>query len=416
MKKQINYLFIIACSIIISSCDSKMSDDSFIKSEPIKIALTSNEVQITANNNNFAMDFFSALYKNSENTENIIISPFSVSMALAMVWNGAEEETKQAIQDAIGMGNYPQSEVNSYFKKMNDALLKTDPNTKLAIANSIWANKGFPVKQSFYDVNKNWYNAETRELDFSSPDALKTINKWCSDNTNGLIDKILEEIPENMRMYLLNALYFKGIWSSRFDANDTKKLPFYKEDGTSVSVDMMHQNTNLNYYADENLTLTSLGYGNGAFSMVFVLPQQNVTFDNMLVLLQQPDYFNNCLQNSFTADVDLYIPKFKIEYEEMLNKTLESLGMGIAFNRSLANFSGISDIPLFISMVKQKAYIDVNEKGTEAAAVTAVGMEVTSAIEEPQKVTFRADHPFLFAIRENSTGTILFMGKVGNPK
>jgi serpin B len=395
-----------------------MTDDSFIKSEPIKIALTSNEVQMVAENNNFAIDFFTALYATSENTENIIVSPFSLSMALAMVWNGAEGETKQAIQQAIGMSNYPESEINDYFKKLGDALLKTDPNTKLAIANSIWTHEGFPVKQSFYDVNKTWYNAEVQEIDFSSADALTLINKWCSDKTNGLIKKILEKISPGEVMYLLNALYFKGIWSSKFDASETQKQPFYRENGTSISIDMMHQNNKLGYYSDEHLSLTSLYYGNGAFSMTFVLPNQNVSFEAMLNQLKQPEYFKNCLYAGIYnyAIVDLFIPKFKLEYKKELNKILKLLGMGIAFSGA-ADFSGISDTSLEISKVIQKVYIDVNEEGTEAAVVTAIGMETTSPNpEQPQQVTFRADRPFLFLIRENSTGTVLFMGKVENPQ
>ncbi|MDR1552781.1 MAG: serpin family protein [Prevotellaceae bacterium] len=416
MKKYIDNILVITFCLFVASCDSKMTDDPFIKSEPIKIQLTSNEVLMKAENNNFSVDFFATLYDKIENKENIIVSPFSLSMALAMVWNGAETETKQEIQETLGLGNYPKEEVNAYFKKLNDALLKTDPNTQLAIANSIWTHKGFPVKQAFYDVNKTWYNAEARELDFFSPDAVTTINKWCADNTNNLIKEIIKEISPGEVMYLLNALYFKGIWSNKFDANQTQKQSFYKEDGTTVMADMMFQNHTLGYYGDEHLSLTALDYGNGAFSMVFALPYQDVSFDEMLNQLTQPDYFENCIQTGFNniCDVDLFIPKFKIEYKETLNDVLKLMGMELAFS-DYADFSGISDISLKISKVLQKAYIDVNEKGTEAAAVTAVGGMATSVPPQPQKVTFRADRPFLFTIRENSTGTILFMGKVGNP-
>ncbi|MDR2651975.1 MAG: serpin family protein [Prevotellaceae bacterium] len=415
MKNKIYYTLTVLFGLIISSCDSKMTDDPFIKSEPIKIELTSNEVLMTAENNNFAFDFFATLYDNADDTENMVVSPFSLSMALAMVWNGAEGETKREIQETLGLGNYPEDEVNAYFKKMYDAVLETDPNTKLAIANSIWTHEGFPVKQAFYDINKTWYNAETYELDFSSPDAVTTINKWCADNTNGLIDKIIEVIPGDVVMYLMNALYFNGIWSSKFDASQTQKQPFYKEDGTTVTADMMFQNQMLGYYEDEHLALAALNYGNGAFSMIFALPNQDVTFDAMLNQLTQPDYFANSVQTALqpSYDVDLFIPKFKIEFKQDLNTTLMYMGMILPFGN--ADFSGISDIALAISRIFQKAYIDVNEKGTEAAAVTVVSMEVTSALPEPQKVTFRADRPFMFAIRENSTGAILFMGKVGNP-
>jgi serpin B len=416
MKTFTKIIFLTTCICCLCAVSCKDEELPFIKCEPLKIILSATEELLVAENNNSAIELFNVLHEKSDKPENMIFSPFSLNMALAMVWNGANSETRQAIQQAMGIGDYPQQEVNDYFKKLNEALLKTDPNTKLAIANAIWTRKGFPVKQSFYDVNKNYYNATARELNFASPDAVKTINKWCSDNTNGLIDKMIEEIPGDAVMYLMNALYFKGIWSNKFDASNTQKKPFYKEDGTSISAYLMFQNTEMKYFEDDNLSLASLDYGNRAFSMLFVLPNQNVSFDAMLNLLQQPDYFTNCIHSTRTCEVDLYIPKFKIEaeYEQTLKNTLAQLGMEIAFTES-ADFSGISNIAIYISKIKQKAYIEVNEKGTEAAAVTSIEMIYTS-VQSPKKSTFRADHPFLFAIRENSTGAILFMGKVGNPK
>ncbi|MDR2293235.1 MAG: serpin family protein [Prevotellaceae bacterium] len=415
MKKLIHNILIISACLLISACESNMTDETFIKSKPLKIELTSNEVQMVADNNNFATDFFAALYENKKE-ENMVVSPFSLSVVLTMVWNGAENETKQEIQKTLGLGNYPAEEVNAYFKKMNDALLKTDPNTKLAIANSIWTHKGFPVKQLFYDVNKTWYNAEVREVDFSSSDAVTAINKWCADNTNNFIKKIIDKISPDEIMYLLNALYFNGIWSNKFDANKTQKQAFYKEDGTSAMVDMMFQNHTLGYYADEYLSLATLDYGNGAFSMIFILPNQDASFDAMVNQLTYSGYFENSIQTALQCrfDVDLFVPKFKIEYKETFNDILQLMGMELAFSNS-ADFSGISDISLKISNVLQKAYIDVNEKGTEAATVTVVSIGVTAPEPQPQKITFRADRPFMFAIREHSTGAILFMGKVGNP-
>jgi serpin B len=411
MKKNI-YISTIFCCILLTACEKNMSDIS--KSEPLKIALTQNEVQMVAENNNFAVDFFTTLYNDvKDDKENIIVSPFSLSIALAMVWNGAENETKQAIQEAMGMGSYPQSEVNSYFNKLVEAFLSTDPSTKLAIANSIWTGSGFPVHQSFYDINKKWYKAEVKEVDFSLPETLVAINKWCSDNTKGLIPKIFEKIPEQTVMCLINALYFKGIWAEKFDVSNTKKMTFYKEDGSNLMIDMMYQNSKFKYYSDNDYFSSAiLPYGNGAFSMVITLPNENVSFDAVFAELKnQPDYFKRAL-NSFKVDMDLYLPKFKIEYDEILNEVLKQLGMGLAFNSELADFSGISNIGTFISQVFQKTYIDVNEQGTEAAAVTVIRGEFTSS----GKVTFRVDRPFLFSIMENSTGTVLFMGKVGNPK
>ncbi|MDR3047866.1 MAG: serpin family protein [Bacteroidales bacterium] len=406
-----NTLKILLFCTLFAACD-KNENETTVKTPPINIELNATEIQLNNVTKNFALDFFATSYSENTDKENIVLSPFSLSMALAMLLNGADTETEQAIRTTMAFDSYSFSQVNEYFKKIWEALYKTDKSTTLAIANSIWTDKGFPVKQSFYDVNKNWYNAEAKELDFNSPSAVGTINKWCSDNTNGLIKKIINELSG--KMYLLNALYFKGIWAEGylFETNETKPLPFYKADGTSVSVNMMHQKKGMKYYSDDHLSLASLPYGNGAFSMLFILPNNGVMLDEVVVQLKTPGYFETIINNSHSGSVELFVPRFKIEYETSLKSTLESLGMGIAFDSNLADFSKLTDVPFFVTMVKQKAYIEVNEKGTEAAAVTVVGLE-TSIGGYNQ---FKADHPFLFMIQENSTGTVLFMGKVGNPQ
>jgi serpin B len=371
---------------------------------------------MTDESQNFAIDLFSTVHGLQPNDENIAISPLSLNMALAMVWNGADGDTKQAIQQAMGMSDYPQSDVNDYFQKLRENFVKTDPTVKLAIANSIWTRQDFPVKTGFYDVNRNYYKAEVKEVDFSSPGTPKLINQWCSDNTNGLIKEIItDDIPSYMVMYLINALYFKGEWSKQFDPSATRGTAFTKENGSPVQVKMMNQSITAPYYHDETLSAVSLPFGNNAFSMIFILPNKNVSFAGMLDQLKQPGYFAKCAQPGGNAEVDLYVPVFKIDYDILLNNTLQQLGMGVAFS-DFANFSGISDIPLCISFVRQKVTVSIDEQGGEAAAVTNIGMTYTSVDLTPQKATFRADHPFLFAIRENSTGVILFMGKVGNPE
>ena len=420
MKNLVILLSFLVVGIFLTTCKNDTESEKNNYSDPIQIDLSATELQMATESQDFAANLFSVIYDlnaNDPQSENIAISPLSLNMALAMTWNGANGETKQAIQKAMGMGDYPQSEVNGYFQKLREDFLKTDPTVKLAIANSIWTDQGFPVKQSFYDVNKNYYQAEVKEVNFSSPNTPTLINQWCSDNTNGLINTIIDEIPGDVVMYLINALYFKGEWANRFDVSATRDAAFTKEDGSSVQVKMMNQDNKFLYSHNDYLSTVSLPFGNNAFSMVFFLPNENVSFTEMLNQLKQPSYFAVCLQSGITADVDLYIPKFTIEYGITLNETLKQLGMGIAFT-DMADFSGISDIPLRISDVIQKTSVSIDEKGGEAAAVTVVGMEntVTALPPTPQKVVFRADHPFLFAIRENSTGVVLFMGKIGKPE
>jgi serpin B len=407
-------------SLLSFSCSENNTDDGIGK-EPINIELSSAEMRLAKEGQAFGMDFLAAVLAEDKDKENVVISPLSLNMALAMVWNGAAGETRTAIQQAMGMSDYQPEEVNAYFKKMKEALLQTDPSTKLALANSIWARKGFPFRESFFDVNRQWYDAKISELDFSDPKSVDIINQWCADNTNGLIDKMIEEIPEDVVMYLMNALYFKGTWSDGygFVKSDTKDADFQKENGEIIKVKMMSQMSEQPYYTDKNLSLTSLPYGNGAFRMIFVLPQYGVSINEMVERLQTSGYLTECLQAATVREVNLLVPKFKIEYEIDLKKPLFSLGMGIAFEPFLADFSGMSDAvsrsdtTLYISKAKQKTFIEVNEEGTEAAAVTSIEMSFATSAGPPQPPIFRADRPFLFLIQEKSSGVVLFMGKIG---
>ena len=370
--------------------------------------------KMTNSVNHFSMEFFATAHEEWKADENIVLSPLSLNMALAMVWNGAKGDTRQGIQQAMGMPDYAQEEVNNYFLDLREKLTTADADVTLALANSIWYDNGFPVKPGFITVNQDYYHAEVKEIDFRSPEAPGQINKWCSDNTNGLIQEMIKEIPPDAVMYLINALYFKGLWadSCGFDPERTHPGYFRKETGESVSVDMMMQDRrDIDYYSDDYLQMVTLPYGNGAYSMVFALPKAD--FGDMLLQLKQSGYWQHCLSSLTPQEVKLFIPKFKVEYEPKphLNNVLTKLGMGKAFTYA-ADFSGISDISVFISQVMQKTYIEVDEKGTEAAAVTIIEMDRTSV---PSTPVFRADRPFLFVIQENTTGTMLFMGKIGNP-
>lgn len=400
-------------TLFLFACDKNAVDNEMKK--PIDIELSSMEMRLVEDGQTFGMDFLAAALA-EDKTANVVISPLSLHMALAMVWNGADGETRRAIREAMGMDDYPEEDVNACFKKLKEALLQTDPTTRLALANAIWAKKGFPFKESFYEVNQRWYDAKVSELDFSDPRSVDVINRWCADNTNGLIREMIREISSETVMYLMNALYFKGQWSDGFGfpKDRTEDAGFRTENGQTVPVKMMSQASPQPYYSDEYLSLTSLPYGNGAFRMFFILPNDDVSFDQMIERLQTPGYAATCLNSGIAREVNLFVPKFKIEYEIDLEKTLTALGMGIAFNPHLADFGKMSDLPLFISEAKQKACIEVNEEGTEAAAVTSIGMAFTSAGGPPQPVTFRADRPFMFLIREESSGAALFTGKIAS--
>lgn len=363
-------------------------------------------------NNEFAIDLFKATYKN-ENKTNLFISPLSVDMALGMTWNGAAGNTRTEMQAALRNQGYTAEDINEYAKSLREALINVDPSTKLAIANSIWYRAGFTVEQSFIDVNKTNYNAEIKNLDFSSPNAVKEINNWCATNTNDKIPEIIKEIPPSTVMYLINAIYFKGIWKYQFEKKNTQDLPFTKENGTTQNVKMMSQTENLGYSGDENARYLEMPYGNKAFSMIVILPQPEKDLKDVIQNINN-DSWNNANKNMQTRSINLQLPQFKLECDyDMEGNILPDMGMKLAFNPYLADFTGINKSGnLYISLVKHKTFVEVNEKGTEAAAVTVVGIDYTSS-EKPQSINFSVNQPFLFAIKENSTGVILFIGKVG---
>ncbi|MDR1846896.1 MAG: serpin family protein [Bacteroidales bacterium] len=411
MKKYVNLIVILAALMMVSCSNDETNNESNQPTGKVNTTLVEQ-------GNCFAMKLFATANAQSPNEENLILSPLSLNMALAMVWNGANGQTKAAILQAMGMSDFDPEYVNSHFQTMRQNLETADPNTQLALANSIWYRLGFPVKQSFIDLNTTYYDALVQGLDFDNPSAVDIINQWCSDNTNGLIPHMIDPpISAETMMYLINALYFKSLWadSCGFDPELTYQTNFTKGNNQQVDVQMMHQKNYLKYYSDDNLAMVTIPYGNNSFSMTFILPASNSSFVAMLNALQQNGYWQNCMNGRVKQMVNVDVPKFKLRYdsEETLVPILTSLGMGIAFGDA-ADFSGIADASLCISNVKQKTYIDVNETGTEAAAVTVITIGVTSAGNgTPQ---FFANRPFLFVIQEESTGSVLFMGKIGHPQ
>lgn len=407
--------FLLILAILFSGCEKSGEEfDAKDLPDPIKIELRSAEAEIVKTDQQFAFEFFKNVFDEEAEGEDqsFMVSPFSLSMALAMTWNGAAGETKTVMQKTLKMENYEDDEINGYYKKLKEALLKTDPSTKLSIANSIFTNKFVTIKPDFIKTNSDYYNATVQPVDFTLPTTKDIINKWASDNTNGLIKKVIDETKADDLMYLLNAIYFKGIWTTKFDAKNTSKKAFMTESGTKRVVDMMSQTAKFNYTEDETMQVVQLPYGNQAFSMLVLLPKSGKKQIDVVTALQNKEYWRSKIAALRQFEVELSLPKYKTEYSKRLNDVLINMGMGLAFSDA-ANFSGMSDLPAKIAFVKQDTYISTDESGTEAAAVTTVGMTFTSiGPTTPQKVIFNADKPFLYVIQENSTGAILFMGSV----
>ncbi|MPM74789.1 hypothetical protein SDC9_121778 [bioreactor metagenome] len=402
-------------AVVLAGCEK--SDNETVPKNlpaPLEITLRAEEAGIVKNDQQFAFELFSNVFNEEAKGEDksFMVSPFSLSMALAMTWNGAAGETKTAMQETLKMGNYSDDDINGYYKKLKEALLKTDPSTQLSIANAIFTNKFVTIKPNFIKTNTDYYHATVQPVDFSLPTTKDIINRWASDNTNNLIKEVIDKTNADDLMYLLNAIYFKGIWTTKFDAKNTSKKAFLTENGTKRTVDMMSQTAKFNYTEDEIMQVVQLPYGNQAFSMLVLLPQSGKKQTDVVSALQNKEYWGKTRTALRQAEVVLSLPKFKTEYSIKLNEVLEKMGMGVAFDPYKADFSRMSEISAFISFVKQDTYISTDESGTEAAAVTVIGMEMTSAAPGPQKVIFNADRPFIYVIQENSTGAILFMGAV----
>ena len=380
--------------------------------EPAKpIALTTKQSEKVAGDNTFSFNLFRQV-ATSDEKNNAFISPLSVTMALGMLYNGTSPDARAEMSEALGMNNFTDTEINEYYQTMSQALLKVDPLTALSIANSIWSEKTYPVKQTFIDINKKYFDAEVQSLDFKLKSTLDAINNWCAQKTNNKIESILDGIPDDAVMYLINAVYFKSKWQSQFDKKDTKKEDFTKEDGIRKQVEMMNQTAKLPYYEDEMLQCLEMPYGNGAFGMVAILPAQGTTVGDLVNYLDN-DRWSDVISNLTERNVIVKFPRFKIECEFSLAQPVQNLGMQLIF-QSGGNLNGIADDPrLRVFEIKHKTFVEVNEEGTEAAAVTSIGIDTTSYIPPAQ---FFANRPFLYLIKEKSTGAILFMGRMDEPK
>lgn len=403
-------------SLGITSCEK--DDNSVINKkklpDPIAIELRGSQDKMVKSNTQFATDLFDRVLKEelSKENGNFMISPFSLSMALAMTQNGANGDTKTEIMNTLGFEAYTNQEINEYYKNLASAFFKTDPSTKIAIANSIWTNKNVKIKDAFIATNKQFFNATAQSVDFANPETAELINKWSADNTNNLIDNVIDRTDSEALMYLLNALYFKGQWASKFDKKQTSDKPFYSYDGVSQNAEMMHQEEYFNYMEDETMQAVQLPYGNNSFSMIVMLPKDGKTISDVSSNLKSESVWQNINRDMKSEKVDLSLPKFKTRYNLTLNDILHQMGIKLAFQPFKADFSGMSDNSSFISFVKQFTYINTDEVGTEAAAVTVVGMLESAAPPTNKTIVFNANRPFVYAIQENSTKSILFMGIV----
>jgi len=389
-----------------SGCEKQDIED--LPEDPVQIVLSESEQALSESSNQFSFDIFRLLVEGETEAENIMISPLSISYALSMTLNGANGETREDMMEALRYNNITLEEINNSYKTLSNKITEIDKRVILNIANSVWVEERLEVKQAFINALVEYFNAEGHQFNISDPGIVDEVNQWISDHTNGLIEDMISEIPDNVVMMLINAIYFNGKWKYQFDEDITTKQTFTLEGGSKVDVDMMSKETSVKIKYTEDLLIAELPYGQGNFVMDVILPAEGKTTDDILPLLSAENW-TGWTESMTESEIQLYMPRFKYGYKKELSNILKDMGMDIAFSGN-ADFSNIADESLAISAVLHQTFIDNSEEGTEAAAATVVIIELTSAPPE-----IRLDRPFYYIIRETTTDTIIFMGLTGNP-
>jgi len=371
----------------------------------------SNPALLIDASNQFGFALFEQL-TTGQMDENVVISPYSIASALTMCLNGAAGETRTAMLKTLGLTGLELDAVNTQAKQLRDRLSQTESGVILKIANSLWARKEVVFKSSFKKKIQRFHAAEMFTLDFNRADAADVINRWVTQKTQNKIRSIITRINPEQVLFLINAIYFKGKWQHPFDKEMTADEEFYLANDKTIRVPMMHRSGKFNYLETDGFAAVELPYAQGNISMFLLLPDESIGIKGLLARFN-PDNWSTWLALFESRQGQIALPRFKIEYEQSLKPALSKLGMALAFDLNRANFSEMSSVPLAVGDVKHKSYLEVNEEGTEAAAVTSVEMVMTAVPARTFNLFF--NRPFVFLLQDNHTGAILFLGTVCQP-
>ena len=405
--------FILMAAMMFSACekDPQNIPSDVTPNERQDITLTKVQQQIGYNANAFTFDFLKAACAKEDAGTNICVSPFSIQMALAMTAAGAAGQTQTEMYDALRFNGFEAGDVSGFYRTLIPALQGADNTTTFEIANSFWSKEMISIKDAYKQDIRESFFAEVRTLPASSQQATSEINSWCSEKTHGMINKIVDKVPESTVVSLMNAIYFKGIWKDKFNKDGNTEEKFTNWDGKAVKKTFMNKTfERARVYSDEYVEAMSLPYGNGAFAMTILVPRNGVKLEKVLAGLDAESW-DEYLNGGRWYETIFSMPKFEEEYaaEQLCIDILQEMGMKKAFCAA-ADFSAMSTAPLCIDEIRHKAKIKVDEEGTEAAAVTYIGMRLTSVGPAGDIFYFKADRPFLYFISESSTGEILFCG------
>ena len=419
MKKTFNNIALTATVLLaLSACSStkKISDNksndivSMTTEEEIDpefMVLSDAQYDLVKRNNNFALNLFSEMKGVGSN----VVSPMSVTYLMAMLANGAEASTREEIMNAIGAKDFDIDEMNAFYAYLIRRAKTADKQTTLNIANYIALNKEFKLKKKFASTIADSYQGAVESLDFTNPESTKRINGWCSEHTNNMIPTIIDQVEPSAVAYILNAIYFNGTWTDKFDKNNTKKEQFNGYTRDIMYVDMMHRNAKYYYTSNDVYSAVTLPYGSGAYSMTVILPNEGKFISDLTKTLNA-DTIASLRRNMEECLVDLKLPRFTTEMKLPLKGIVAKLGAPSMFDATRADFSSFANGNVYVSEMLQKAKIEVSEEGTKAAAVTMGMVKLTSMRpQEPRRVDFHCDRPFVYMIQDNYTGAILFMGQ-----
>jgi serpin B len=404
MKKN---LISLALILIVGACKYDSQTLVFPDNKPNLVPLSAADITVSNASTDFAISLFRKA-QSASTGENIFMSPLSVTMALAMVMNGASDSTKRSIVKLLNFENYSPKQVDAACKNLSEALTTMDRTVSLGLANSMWSNQAYALNDSLAVDVKNYFDGTAQSLNFSDPTSLQAINSWVASKTNNLIPNLLSQLAQDDVVFLINAIYFKAAWTSNFDPSKTADLPFYGEDGSVKNVSTMFSSgVRLLKLETSSFTLVDMPYGNRQFSMTVLMPSPGSSVSELIQRVTV-DSLNHWLHLGDTVTTQTHFPKFTVNWKKDLLGDLISLGLhSYGYTQILKDNTSVK-----LSKVLQQAYISVNETGTEAAASTAVGNMVTAA-GPPQTVVI--NRPFIYLIREKYTGSILFIGQMMMP-
>lgn len=400
-----------ACSSTKKISDNKSNDMTSMTQEddidPEFMVISDAQYDLVKRNNQFALNLFSEV----KGLGSSVISPMSVTYLMAMLANGAEASTREEIMATIGAKDFDINEMNAFYAYLMQRAKTADKHTTLNIANYIALNKEFQLKKKYASTIADSYKGAVEALDFTKPESTKRINGWCSEHTDNMIPSIIDQVEPSAVAYIMNAIYFNGTWADKFDKNNTKKEQFNGYTRDIKYVDMMHRNAKYYYTSNDVYSAVILPYGSGTYSMTVILPNEGKFIPDVIKALNAKS-IASLRSNMDECIVDLKLPRFTTEMKLSLKDIIAKLGAPSMFDTTRADFSSFANGNVYVSEMLQKAKIEVSEEGTKAAAVTMGMVKLTSIRpDEPRRVDFHCDHPFIYMIQDNYTGAILFMGQ-----